>query len=78
LTQTTVDLYFNYTGGGEFPNDYAIAVDVDFAIDLVEVTPTLKSGNPKVTWYMGLGAFNSYITGTTVTYAGGAFFLRKK
>jgi len=49
LTQTTVDLYFNYTGGGEFPNDYAIAVDVDFAIDLVEVISTLKSGNPKVT-----------------------------
>ena len=70
-TQVDVNLYFNYTGGmfADFQ-----AMDLDFNIDLAEVTPKFDiAGDPEITWHVG-GSFNTIgtqVVGNTVSYVGG-------
>jgi hypothetical protein len=69
-TTVSVNLYFNYDGG---MSPYFANMDLDFVIDLAEVTPALaKSGNPDVTWAIaGQATIATQIVGNTVSYAAG-------
>ena len=66
-----VELWLNVDSG---ISSYVTGIDLDFAIDLAEVTPDLtKLGAPIITWNVGAGfaTIASQLVGSTVSYAGG-------